>query len=650
MLYGGWITKEEIKMKKRILSLALVSSMAFGIIYSVPGEARSFKSFRKFKVQPTPIVEVQPEEENLSAQPSQPTVTEPTVTEPVVEEAIKNEEPQLGAEIDMAGDAINVVDFGAVANANYYNPSNGNYYTDASFTTPATDATEAINKAIKHASQNGIQKVVIPNGNYLIKTEGVSNGYVADYTLNGGIQLESNMTLEMSSGTTLVTNTVNKNGYSFITLNSKENVKIIGGKIVGDKDTHPANTHDYCYGITVADASRNVLIEGVEITKIEDDGIMIADYSRESGGGNRVSDVVVRNVKSHNNGRQGLTIASGSNIKILNSEFSNQTKHDPKSGIDIEIESYDHIGVKNIEISGNKFEGNAFSGVLFSNMFNDRPGSMSQNISINGNTISGSRHGILAEGKAEGLDMSNNNITVNNLNLSQSSVGVGTLSQESKNVVISGNVVNSDDTKVHSSTGVYSTTPATTISGNTLTGQNVAMMLSGSGEQVLNNKISKVLATGIHVSGSSQNIAGNEISISGKEHLSSDSYHNVIYAEYAENLSIKDNNFHDMRSYGINLADGVKNANISGNSMKNIGTEAFPNKNSFILVRDGNTGINVNGNTFDRGTYPTLFLGINYANSVKGANSFTNNQIIGFDEYGYGMYDGGFVFQGNTGI
>lgn len=627
-------------MKKRILSLTLVSVMAFGMIGSISAEARSFRSFKVNKTKPVVVQPVEPVVEE----------TQPVQTETNNTESTATEETQLGSAIEISGESVNVVEFGAVADANYYNPSNGNYYSDAAFTKPATDATEAINSAVKHASQNGIQKVVIPSGNYLIKTEGKSNGYVADYTLNGGIQLESNMTLEMSSGTALVTNTVDKNGYSFITLNNKENVNIVGGKLVGDKDTHPAETHDYCYGITIADASRNIVVDGVEITKMEDDGIMIADYDRSTGGGNRVSDVEVRNVKSHNNGRQGLTIASGSNIRILNSEFSNQTKHAPMSGIDIEIESYDHVGVKNIEISGNKFQGNSFSGVLFSNMFNDTPYSMSENIKISGNTISGSRHGILAEGKSDGLEISNNNITVNNYNFAQSSVAVGTLSSESKNVSVSNNNISSDDSKANASTGVYSTTPGTVVRGNNLAGQNVGMDISGGGEQILGNNISKVLATAIHISGSNQIISENEVSVSGGAHLSSGSYHNVIYAAYAENIAIKNNNFHDMKSYGINLADGVKNAEISGNTMKNIGTEAFPNKNSFLHIASGNTGINVTGNKFDRGTYPTLYLGINYANEVAGANKFTNNEIIGFDHYGYGMYDGGFAFQGNIGL
>lgn len=625
-------------MKKRILSLTLVSVMALGTIASVPGEARGFKSFRVFKSTKRPVIESQVEK------------VEPVVVEPVQDQT-KEEETQLGAAIDMSASTVNVLEFGAVADANYYNASNGNYYSDAAFSKPATDATQAINSAIKHASKNGIHKVVIPSGNYLIKAEGVSaTGIEADYAKTGGILLESNMTLEMSNSTVLVTNTVYKPGYSLITVNNKSNVKIIGGKLVGDKDKHPANTHNACYGITIANGSKNIIVDSPEITKMEDDGIMIADYAIDQSGGTRSSDIEIRNVKSHNNGRQGLTIASGSNIKILNSEFSNQTKHDPKSGIDIEIESYDHVGVKNVEISGNKFEGNAFSGVLFSNMFNDMPNSMSENIKISGNTISGSRHGILAEGKSNGLDMSNNNITVNNYNLSQSSVGVGTLSKDSKGVSISGNNISSDDSKAHSSMGVYSTTPSVAINGNNLVGQNVGMMLSGGGEQIVGNKISKVLATGIHVSGSNQNIAENEISNSGSAHLSSDSYHNVIYAAYAQNLTIKNNNFHDMKSYGINLGEGVKNTEVSGNKMKNIGTEAFPNKNSFMLVNDGNTGINITGNTFDRGTYPTLYLGINYSNSVPGANNFTNNEVIGFNSYGYGMYEGGFVFEGNRGI
>lgn len=490
-------------MKKRILSLALVSTMALGMLYSAPTEAgriskSSFRKFRRPTVTTAPVVPVAP----VAPAP-------PVEEQPVVETPSSPDEPQLGSAIEIAGNAVNVKDFGAVADANYYNPSNGNYYSDASFKTPATDATDAINKAIKHASQNGIAEVHIPEGNYLIRSEGSNTAYVFEYATKGGIQLENNITLRMTNGTTLMTNTVYKGGYSLVTVNNKENVKIIGGKIVGDMDTHPANNHNYCYGITIANGSKNVVVDGVETTKAEDDGIMIVDYFANLSGGRRSSDIEIRNVKSHNNGRQGLTISTGSNIKVVNSEFSNQTKHSPMSGIDIELESYDHIGVENVEITGNTFNGNAYSGVVFSDMFNDQPGSLSKNININSNKVNGSRFGVIASGKVDGLNISNNDISIDHMT-SEFSAGLGSTSGDSKNVSIEGNRVISKNGSNHS-IGAIVLTSAATVRGNTLQGQRKGVVVYADNTTVSNNVLSSVIELPFEVIGQNNNVANNQV-------------------------------------------------------------------------------------------------------------------------------------------
>lgn len=405
----------------------------------------------------------------------------------------ENEKPQLVTPValeavnEAQNEGVSVVDFGVVADANYYNPKNGNYYKDKSFNTKATDNTEAINKAIKHAKTNNIKNVNIPKGNFLINAEGRKQAYDFEYAVNGGIQLESNINLVMTNETKLVTNTINKPGYSFITINNKENVKVIGGKLVGDMKTHPADTHTYCHGITISHASKNVTIENTEITEMEDDGIMIADYLEDRSGGKKTDNVVIKNVKSNNNGRQGLTISSGTNIKVIDSEFSEQKKHSPMSGIDIELEAYDNMGVKNIEITGNTFSNNAYSGVVVSDSFNDRPLTMSSNVNISNNKLDNNRFGIIASGKVTGLNISNNSVTLDHL-VNEFSTGIGSTSEDSKDVTIKDNKVLSENEKNYS-LGIINLSPSALISNNTLKGQRKGIVLNSKGAKLKENVV-----------------------------------------------------------------------------------------------------------------------------------------------------------------
>ena len=59
--------------------------------------------------------------------------------------------------------SINVVDLGAVGNANFFNPSDNKYYADKAFKNLSTDSTLAFQKALATKKQ-----VVVPQGNFLI--------------------------------------------------------------------------------------------------------------------------------------------------------------------------------------------------------------------------------------------------------------------------------------------------------------------------------------------------------------------------------------------------------------------------------------------------------------------------------------------------
>ena len=71
--------------------------------------------------------------------------------------------------IEVSSDnTVNIVDFGAVGDANYYNESSNKYYSDKSYTTEAHSNSDAIQSCLDYAQENGYN-VKIPKGTYLIE-------------------------------------------------------------------------------------------------------------------------------------------------------------------------------------------------------------------------------------------------------------------------------------------------------------------------------------------------------------------------------------------------------------------------------------------------------------------------------------------------
>lgn len=414
-------------------------------------------------------------------------------------------------EIFDCGTQVKVTDFGAVGDADFFKKASGKYFSDGAFIVPATDATDAINDAIAHAVASGNLHVCIPPGNYLIQPVGERTTWEFEHSSRGGIRMKSGVTLTLSPDTALVMNPTDASGYAFISIDNQHDVTVRGGKIVGDVEHHIGDKHNYCYGINIANASRNVLIENMDISRCEDDGLMVADYVAEPSGHKRTESITIRGVNSHHNGRQGLSLTTGSEILIEGNTFSYQTKHAPMSGIDIELESYDFVGVSNVSIINNTFIGNAFAAVIISDMFNDTPASLSHNILISGNTVEAVQLGLVASGWVDGLEISDNDVKLTCL-LSMNCSAFASTSGNSNHVVIKNNTATSDNSVKNYTVGVLSINDTRTIiTGNTLFGQDMGIVLSGNDALVSGNTISGAQTKAIETWDGTHSVSDNKI-------------------------------------------------------------------------------------------------------------------------------------------
>ncbi|GIP31769.1 right-handed parallel beta-helix repeat-containing protein [Paenibacillus sp. J2TS4] len=126
--------------------------------------------------------------------------------------------------------------------------------------------TQGINNALLWAYQNGYTYVKLPEGVYTVAKGSASK----DFSENACIHPQNDTTLDLY-GCVIQKETNGWDYYATISIIEKNNVTILGGKIVGDHLAHDYATiansiHEGCIGIIVERGSRNITLNGVEVT------------------------------------------------------------------------------------------------------------------------------------------------------------------------------------------------------------------------------------------------------------------------------------------------------------------------------------------------------------------------------------------------
>ena len=182
------------------------------------------------------------------------------------------------------------------------------------------DDTAAIQSAIDSLPARG-GTVTVPAGTYMIDAM-------------RSIVLRSNMSLHLASDATIKALPNSSQRSYMIKVWHVDNVNITGGNIVGERDGHTGKGGEWGYGINIQGAN-HVRVSNVHISNCWGDGMWIgalgwAPHEIPS------TDVVVDNIVSTNNRRQGLSIGPVNGVTISNSTFSNTHGTMPQAGIDIE--------------------------------------------------------------------------------------------------------------------------------------------------------------------------------------------------------------------------------------------------------------------------------------------------------------------------
>ena len=198
-------------------------------------------------------------------------------------------------------------------------------------------------------------------------------------------------------------------------------VRISGGRIVGDRDRHLGTEGEWGHGIAIYDGVR-VVVRDTHISRCWGDGISIGGKKRGRDDLRPSMDVEIANVKFIGNRRQGLTVGRSRRVWVHDCEMADTGGTAPMAGIDVEPDKGDIA--KDVRIERCLVRRNRGPGIQ---VWHD-----THDVLIRDCTIEDNRNpGILAVG-ANGLSIRGNRIRDN------AKVGIA-LRKQTRNVDISGN-------------------------------------------------------------------------------------------------------------------------------------------------------------------------------------------------------------------
>ena len=383
------------------------------------------------------------------------------------------------------------------------------------------NTTNGINNALKFASDNNYNKVVLTEGVYSIKS--MFNDTIKP-TKTDGIIIPSNIHFYSNNAELRI----KKNSspcYCIFNLKNKKNIKIENFKITGDREEHIYNqevskkTHEFGFGIGVFDNCKNIEIINNDIELFTGDGIIVQGKNTEN--------ITIKGNTLDSNRRNNIALVDGELIKVEKNNILNGGKNLinsqgvlPSFGID--IEGYREIGLESnecprkITIIQNIFKGNRLQActnyngedIEISNNYSDGTISLGfgRNCKIINNIIegNGSIRGIdslpnaktfTTEGNvvrgniinncSEGISIQHNNVSITD-NKINSTIGINIYGAISDYILIKNNEIKSGNIGIQSISGNYSLF----LENNKINSTNNVLKLDNNYCKIANNSLS----------------------------------------------------------------------------------------------------------------------------------------------------------------
>lgn len=227
--------------------------------------------------------------------------------------------------------------------------------------TNARATTDSINAAIQKAKSQGFEKIKLTKGKYLISSKD-NNRWSAP---KDGIFVPSNTTLDLTDATLYLEPNANEI-YGMINIYQAENVSVIGGHLIGDRDSHTygKGSHEWGFGVQIL-SSQNVTIKNMTIEGTTGDAVILSLLGSVKGSEeNACRNITISDCEFYNCRRQGISVIHASDVEIANNVIYNIHGTDPQFGIDIEPEVNYGCFARNIAIHHNHIS-NCIGGISF---------------------------------------------------------------------------------------------------------------------------------------------------------------------------------------------------------------------------------------------------------------------------------------------
>ncbi|OHB52424.1 MAG: hypothetical protein A2Y10_10580 [Planctomycetes bacterium GWF2_41_51] len=180
------------------------------------------------------------------------------------------------------------------------------------------------------ALNSGAKTIRFPSAIYSIDGVDETLDKDGEVTVWGGLQPASNTTLIFDPGSKLKAIVNDSKGYSVIKIEGKNNVKIYGATLEGERYEHTGKTGEWGFGILIRGQSTNIVVKDVNSYNFWGDGICIGGYGSAPDG------VYVENSNFDNNRRVGCAVTNAKNVMFKKCTFSNSNGTSPQKGVDIE--------------------------------------------------------------------------------------------------------------------------------------------------------------------------------------------------------------------------------------------------------------------------------------------------------------------------
>lgn len=209
-----------------------------------------------------------------------------------------------------------------------------------------TDDTQCIQCALDVAHH-----IYIPAGTYIL---------TCDTKTNAALNISSDSSIRMDEATILSLKTQNSYSYSILKLKNVENVKIFGGRIIGDREDNTSTTGEWGHAINLLTA-KNVYITGVYCGSCWGDGIYVGSTDDILPSEN----IHITKCTCDNNRRQGISVICVDGLCIQDTILKNTNGTKPSAGIDFEPNNSDNVSLRNINLVNITGENNAGGTFLF---------------------------------------------------------------------------------------------------------------------------------------------------------------------------------------------------------------------------------------------------------------------------------------------